>query len=48
MRSIFLPKAINTIVSAANIGEIGDSKIIISRFEQSICTRTANTVEDAS
>ncbi len=48
MRSIFLPKAINTIVSSANIGEMGSNKIIVNRFEQGICTRTANTVEDAS
>jgi|GEM_PF-2911864 len=48
MRSIFLPKAINTIVSTANIGEMVNSKIIVSRFGQGICTRTANTVEDAS
>ena len=48
MRSIFLPNSINTIVSAANIGEMGNSKIIVSRFEQGICTRTANTVEDAN
>jgi hypothetical protein len=47
MRSIFLPKAI-TIVSTANIGEMGSNKIIVNRFEQGICTRTANTVENAS
>jgi hypothetical protein len=48
MRSIFLPKPINTIDSAANIGEMGNSKIIVRRFGQGICTRTTNTVEDAS
>lgn len=48
MRSIFLPNSINTIVSNANIGEMANSKIIVRRFEQGICTRTANTVDDAS
>lgn len=42
-----LDKAIETIVSAANTGKIGDGKIFVSNLEQVIRIRTGETGEDA-
>lgn len=40
-------KAIETIISAANSGKIGDGKIFVSSLEQVIRIRTGETGEDA-
>jgi nitrogen regulatory protein P-II 2 len=40
-------KAVQTIVTAANTGKIGDGKIFVSNLEQVIRIRTGETGEDA-
>ena len=40
-------KAVQTIVSVANTGKIGDGKIFVSNLEQVIRIRTGETGEDA-
>lgn len=42
-----LDKAVQTIVTAANTGKIGDGKIFVSNLEQVIRIRTGETGEDA-
>ena len=42
-----LDKAVETIVNAANTGNIGDGKIFVSNLEQVIRIRTGETGEDA-
>ena len=42
-----LDKAVQTIVTAANTGKIGDGKIFVSNLEQVIRIRTGETGEEA-
>ena len=42
-----LPKVIDTILSAAQTGEIGDGKVFISELQEAIRIRTGETGDDA-